>query len=63
MRTNYNLEHSEIKDIVGRGGCSVPACAATAGTTLIIGFVPSFQYALFFYGIVLSNTYIFNLQH
>jgi len=40
MKSNVNLRHSEIKDIVGRpGGVSIPACAATAGTTLLIGFV------------------------
>ncbi|XP_019454641.1 PREDICTED: uncharacterized protein LOC109355852 [Lupinus angustifolius] len=39
MKNNSNLEHSEIKDIVGPGGsCSIPACVATAGTTLIIGY-------------------------
>jgi hypothetical protein len=40
MKSNVNLQHSEIKDIVGHpGSCSIPACAATAGTTLLIGFV------------------------
>lgn len=41
MKNNVNLQHSEIKDIVGSGsgGCSLPACVATAGTTLLIGFV------------------------
>lgn len=38
MKHNSNLEHSEIKDIVDSGGCSIPACIATAGTTLIIGY-------------------------
>ncbi|MED6112680.1 hypothetical protein PIB30_063742 [Stylosanthes scabra] len=38
MRNKHNLDHSEIKDIVGPGGISVPACAATAATTLIIGY-------------------------
>ncbi|WJX59026.1 hypothetical protein P8452_44413 [Trifolium repens] len=39
MQSNVNLQHSEIKDIVGRpGSCSIPACAATAGTTLLIGY-------------------------
>ncbi|XLR36537.1 hypothetical protein HN51_045882 [Arachis hypogaea] len=42
MKHKHNLEHSEIKDIVGPGGLSVPTCAATAVTTLIIGIVPSF---------------------
>ncbi|XLS79421.1 hypothetical protein HN51_063646, partial [Arachis hypogaea] len=42
MKHNHNLEHSEIKDIVGPGGLSVPTCAATAATTLFIGIVPSF---------------------
>ena len=39
MKSNVNLEHSEIKDIVDRpGACSIPVCAATAGTALLIGF-------------------------
>ncbi|XP_057741571.1 uncharacterized protein LOC130960240 isoform X2 [Arachis stenosperma] len=42
MKHKHNLEHSKIKDIVGPGGLSVPTCAATAATTLIIGIVPSF---------------------
>ncbi|RYQ95759.1 hypothetical protein Ahy_B08g091107 [Arachis hypogaea] len=37
MKHKHNLEHSEIKDIVGPGGLSVPTCAAIAATTLIIG--------------------------
>jgi len=40
MKSNSNLHHTEIKDIVaGSGGCSIPACVATAGTSLIIGLV------------------------
>ncbi|XLR54659.1 hypothetical protein HN51_022962 [Arachis hypogaea] len=42
MKHKHNLEHFKIKDIVGPGGLSVPTCAATAATTLIIGIVPSF---------------------
>nr|XP_027187780.1 triacylglycerol lipase 2-like isoform X2 [Cicer arietinum] len=39
MKNHVNLQHSEIKDIVGPpGGCSIPACAATAGTALLIGY-------------------------
>ncbi|XP_061373609.1 uncharacterized protein LOC133315938 [Gastrolobium bilobum] len=38
MKNNTNLQHSEIKDIVGSGGCSIPACLATAGTTFVIGY-------------------------
>ncbi|XP_054790088.1 uncharacterized protein LOC129295579 isoform X1 [Prosopis cineraria] len=37
MKNNYDLEHKEIQRIVGSGGLSVPACVATAGTTLFIG--------------------------
>ncbi|KAH1263425.1 hypothetical protein GmHk_02G005831 [Glycine max] len=37
MKNNTNLQHSEIKDIVAEG-CSIPACVATAGTSLIIGY-------------------------
>ncbi|KAF3443385.1 hypothetical protein FNV43_RR13067 [Rhamnella rubrinervis] len=38
MKINNDIEHSEIRDIVGSGSCSLPACVATAGTTLIIGY-------------------------
>ncbi|KAI9090126.1 hypothetical protein K1719_028822 [Acacia pycnantha] len=38
MKNNYDLEHPEIRKIVGTGGISVPACVATAGSTLIIGY-------------------------
>ncbi|BAT81019.1 uncharacterized protein HKW66_Vig0131250 [Vigna angularis] len=39
MQNNSNLHHTEIKDIVaGSGGCSIPACIATAGTSLVIGY-------------------------
>nr|AFK38049.1 unknown [Lotus japonicus] len=39
MKNNNNLHHSEIKDIVGTGGgCCLPTCVATAGTTLIVGY-------------------------
>ncbi|XP_054790089.1 uncharacterized protein LOC129295579 isoform X2 [Prosopis cineraria] len=38
MKNNYDLEHKEIQRIVGSGGLSVPACVATAGTTLFIGY-------------------------
>lgn len=41
MKINHDIEHSEIRDIVGSGSFSLPACVATAGTTLIIGFVPN----------------------
>ena len=41
MRNSNNLEHSELREIAGSGSISAPACFATAGTTLIIGFVPS----------------------
>ncbi|KAL9316163.1 hypothetical protein ACSQ67_017164 [Phaseolus vulgaris] len=39
VKSNSNLQHAEIKDIVaGSGGCSIPACVATAGTSLVIGY-------------------------
>ncbi|KAH7520907.1 hypothetical protein FEM48_Zijuj08G0195500 [Ziziphus jujuba var. spinosa] len=41
MRKNHGIEHSEIKNIVDSGSLSLPAFIATAGTTLIIGFVPN----------------------
>ena len=40
MNNNYNLDHSEIRKIAGLGNISAPACFATAGTALIVGFVP-----------------------
>lgn len=48
MNNNYNLDHSEIRKIAGLGSISAPACFATAGTALIVGFVPkcSFQQQL-----------------
>jgi len=44
MKNNSNLQHSQIKDIVAgsaSGAFSIPACVATAGTSLIIGFAPT----------------------
>ncbi|XP_018840772.1 triacylglycerol lipase 2-like [Juglans regia] len=38
MSSNYNLGHSEIRKITGSGSVSAPACVATAGTALIIGY-------------------------
>ncbi|KAL6972461.1 hypothetical protein U1Q18_043568 [Sarracenia purpurea var. burkii] len=38
MNNNYHIEHNEIKKLVGSGSCSISACAATAGTTLILGY-------------------------
>ncbi|KAG4382283.1 hypothetical protein GLYMA_14G050300v4 [Glycine max] len=41
MKNNSNLQHSQIKDIVAgsaSGAFSIPACVATAGTSLIIGY-------------------------
>ncbi|RDY10396.1 Protein disulfide isomerase-like 2-3, partial [Mucuna pruriens] len=39
MKNNSHLQHSEIKDIVSASGpCSIPACLATAGTSLLIGY-------------------------
>ncbi|KAK4577160.1 hypothetical protein RGQ29_027607 [Quercus rubra] len=38
MRNSNNLEHSELREIAGSGSISAPACFATAGTTLIIGY-------------------------
>ncbi|KAJ7964769.1 Triacylglycerol lipase 2-like protein [Quillaja saponaria] len=38
MKNNYQFEHLEIQKIVGSGSCSVSSCAATAGTTLLIGY-------------------------
>lgn len=41
MSNNSNLDHSEIRKIAGLGSISAPACFATAGTALIVGFVPN----------------------
>lgn len=38
MNNNYQIEDPEFKKLVS-GSITVPACVATAGTTLIIGFV------------------------
>ncbi|KGN47006.1 hypothetical protein Csa_020634 [Cucumis sativus] len=38
MRTRRQLEHSELTKAVNVGKISVPACFATAGTCLIIGY-------------------------
>lgn len=44
MSSNYDLGHSEIRKITASGHVSAPACVATAGTALIIGFVPKYQF-------------------
>lgn len=41
LKNNYEVEHQEIKKIVGSGNISTAACIATAWTSLVIGFVPS----------------------
>ncbi|XP_057522815.1 uncharacterized protein LOC130802767 [Amaranthus tricolor] len=38
MKSTYQIEREEIKKIVGSGTYSTAACAATAGTTLVIGY-------------------------
>ncbi|KAG7987732.1 hypothetical protein I3843_03G149100 [Carya illinoinensis] len=38
MSSNYDLGHSEIRKITASGHVSAPACVATAGTALIIGY-------------------------
>jgi len=46
VKGNSNLQHTDIKDIVaGSGGYSLPACVATAGTSLVIGFVHSLPHS------------------
>ncbi|KAJ8425309.1 hypothetical protein Cgig2_022315 [Carnegiea gigantea] len=39
MKNNYQIEREEIKKIVHTGSFSTEASIATAGTTLVIGFV------------------------
>ncbi|CAO2814211.1 unnamed protein product [Amaranthus hypochondriacus] len=38
MKSTYQIEREEMKKIVGSGTYSTAACAATAGTTLVIGY-------------------------
>lgn len=38
MKSTYQIEREEIKKIVGSGSYSTATCAATAGTTLVIGY-------------------------
>ncbi|XP_021724563.1 uncharacterized protein LOC110691899 [Chenopodium quinoa] len=38
MKSTYQFEREEIKKIVGSGSYSTVTCAATAGTTLVIGY-------------------------
>lgn len=56
MKDKSNLRHSEIKDIVAAsGGAScIHACVATAGTSLIIGFVSSFPHCIYLYACYIS---------
>lgn len=39
MKKKHQLEDSELKKVVNLRNISVPACFATAGTSLIIGSV------------------------
>ncbi|RVW57892.1 hypothetical protein CK203_111591 [Vitis vinifera] len=39
MKSNYHLEHTELKKIYDSGNSRNAACIATAGVTLIIGYV------------------------
>ncbi|XP_052178530.1 uncharacterized protein LOC127792175 isoform X1 [Diospyros lotus] len=38
MKNNHNIEHKELEKLASSGSCSIAACVATAGTTLVIGF-------------------------
>ncbi|KAJ3678432.1 hypothetical protein LUZ60_002235 [Juncus effusus] len=38
LKSNYEVEHEEIKKIVSSGNVSIPACFATAWTTLVLGY-------------------------
>lgn len=46
MRNSHLGEHSEIRKIVDSGSLSTSASVATAGTTLVIGFVLEFIFFL-----------------
>ncbi|CAK9184076.1 unnamed protein product [Ilex paraguariensis] len=39
MKTNHQLEDTDLQKLVGSGSISIPACVAAAGTTLIMGFM------------------------
>ncbi|KAK6918805.1 hypothetical protein RJ641_017227, partial [Dillenia turbinata] len=39
MKSNYEMEHTEVKKILDSHYISTPACIATAGTTLVLGYV------------------------
>lgn len=60
MKNNHGIEHSEIKNIVNSGSLSLPAFIATAGTTLIIGFVP---YSLLLLYVALQSQHLKELFH
>ncbi|KAL9258850.1 hypothetical protein AKJ16_DCAP10976 [Drosera capensis] len=38
MKQNQDMEREELKKIVTAGNVSIPSCAATAGTALVIGY-------------------------
>ncbi|XP_052178531.1 uncharacterized protein LOC127792175 isoform X2 [Diospyros lotus] len=38
MKNNHNIEHKELEKLASSGSCSIAACVATAGTTLVIGY-------------------------
>ncbi|CAK9134762.1 unnamed protein product [Ilex paraguariensis] len=38
MKNTSQLEHTDIQKLVGSGSISIPACAATAGTSFILGY-------------------------
>nr|CAD1839553.1 unnamed protein product [Ananas comosus var. bracteatus] len=39
LKSNYDVEHEEIKKIVSSGSVSTAACFATAWTSLLLGYV------------------------
>lgn len=39
MKNSDHIQRDEMKKIVSKGNVSTPACIATAGTALVIGFV------------------------
>ncbi|RRT73058.1 hypothetical protein B296_00033080 [Ensete ventricosum] len=48
LKSSYKMEHEEIKKIASSGNISSSACVAIAGTSLVIGFVPTYLLVCYF---------------
>lgn len=49
MKKGYDIEDKEFKKLVGTGNSNVAACVATAGVSLLVGFVILLFYFLILY--------------